>query len=44
MWHQEASKIEAACGSGAAAFRSGLMAVASGYRLRLGYRCGEDDR
>ena len=26
----EASKIEAACGSGAAAFRSGLMAVASG--------------
>ena len=30
MWHQEAVKIEAACGSGAAAFRSGLMAVASG--------------
>jgi acetyl-CoA C-acetyltransferase len=28
--HQEAVKIEAACGSGAAAFRSGLMAVASG--------------
>ncbi len=26
----EASKIEAACGSGAAAFRAGLMAVASG--------------
>lgn len=26
----EASKIEAACGSGAAAFRSGVMAVASG--------------
>ncbi|MBI5082361.1 MAG: thiolase domain-containing protein [Chloroflexi bacterium] len=26
----EASKIEAACGSGAAAFRSGMMAVASG--------------
>jgi acetyl-CoA C-acetyltransferase len=30
MWHQEAVKIEAACGSGAAAFRAGLMAVASG--------------
>lgn len=30
MWHQEAVKIEAACSSGAAAFRSGLMAVASG--------------
>ena len=28
--HQEAVKIEAACGSGAAAFRAGLMAVASG--------------
>ncbi|HLB49962.1 MAG TPA: hypothetical protein VJL59_23325, partial [Anaerolineales bacterium] len=26
----EAAKIEAACGSGAAAFRAGLMAVASG--------------
>jgi acetyl-CoA C-acetyltransferase len=30
MWHQEAVKLEAACGSGAAAFRSGVMAVASG--------------
>ncbi len=30
LWHQEAIKIEAACGSGAAAFRAGLMAVASG--------------
>ena len=30
MWHQEAVKIEAACGSGAAAFRAALMAVASG--------------
>ena len=30
MWKAEAVKIEAACGSGAAAFRAGLMAVASG--------------
>jgi len=30
MKNQEAFKIEAACGSGAAAFRMGLMAVASG--------------
>ena len=30
MWQAEAVKIEAACGSGAAAFRAGLMAVASG--------------
>jgi acetyl-CoA C-acetyltransferase len=30
MWQREAVKIEAACGSGAAAFRAGLMAVASG--------------
>ncbi|HAX71332.1 MAG TPA: thiolase domain-containing protein, partial [Anaerolineae bacterium] len=30
LWHQESVKIEAACGSGAAAFRSALMAVASG--------------
>ena len=30
MWKMEAVKIEAACGSGAAAFRAGLMAVASG--------------
>lgn len=30
LWHQEAVKLEAACGSGAAAFRAGLMAVASG--------------
>lgn len=29
LWKQEAVKIEAACGSGAAAFRSALMAVAS---------------
>jgi acetyl-CoA C-acetyltransferase len=30
LWKREAVKIEAACGSGAAAFRAGLMAVASG--------------
>ncbi|MEW5941908.1 MAG: thiolase domain-containing protein, partial [Chloroflexota bacterium] len=30
MWGHETAKIEAACGSGAAAFRAGLMAVASG--------------
>jgi acetyl-CoA C-acetyltransferase len=30
MWGAEATKIEAACGSGAAAFRAGLMAIASG--------------
>jgi acetyl-CoA C-acetyltransferase len=30
MWQREAVKLEAACGSGAAAFRAGLMAVASG--------------
>lgn len=30
LWKQEAVKIEAACGSGAAAFRSALMAVSSG--------------
>src|SRR5512138_2688473 len=30
LWHQEAVKAEAACASGAAALRSGLMAVASG--------------
>lgn len=30
LWYQEAVKLEAACGSGAAAFRAGLMAVASG--------------
>jgi acetyl-CoA C-acetyltransferase len=30
MWHHEAVKVEAACGSGAAAFRAALMAVASG--------------
>ncbi len=30
MWHKEAMKVEAACGSGAAAFRAALMAVASG--------------
>jgi acetyl-CoA C-acetyltransferase len=30
LWKQEAVKVEAACGSGAAAFRAGLMAVASG--------------
>lgn len=30
LWQQEAVKAEAACGSGAAAFRAGLMAVASG--------------
>ncbi len=30
MWGSEAAKIEAACGSGAAAFRAGLMAVAAG--------------
>jgi len=30
LWHQAAVKVEAACGSGAAALRAGLMAVASG--------------
>ena len=30
LWKQEAVKIDAACGSGAAAFRAALMAVASG--------------
>src|SRR6266498_4250213 len=30
LWKQEAVKIEAACGSGAAAFRAGLMAVSAG--------------
>ncbi|MEN9562326.1 MAG: hypothetical protein RIR73_570 [Chloroflexota bacterium] len=30
LWKQEAVKIEAACASGSAAFRSALMAVASG--------------
>ncbi|MEW6287270.1 MAG: thiolase domain-containing protein [Chloroflexota bacterium] len=30
LWGQEAVKVEAACASGAAAFRSALMAVASG--------------
>jgi len=30
MWQHEAVKVEAACGSGAAALRVGLMAVASG--------------
>src|SRR5581483_10724256 len=30
LWQKEAVKVEAACGSGAAAFRAGLMAVASG--------------
>ena len=30
LWKQEAVKIEAACGSGGAAFRAGLMPVASG--------------
>jgi len=30
LWKQEAVKVEAACASGAAALRSGLMAVASG--------------
>jgi len=30
LWHHEAVKIEAACGSGAAALRAALMAVASG--------------
>ena len=30
LWHQEAIKVEAACASGAAAFRAGIMAVSSG--------------
>ncbi len=30
MWGQEAVKVEAACGSGAAALRAGLMAVSAG--------------
>src|SRR5512143_3729877 len=30
LWHQEAVKVEAACGSGAAALRAAIMAVAAG--------------
>src|SRR6266498_5584970 len=30
LWHQESVKVEAACASGAAAFRAGLMAVSAG--------------
>ena len=30
LWNQEAVKVEAACASGAAAFRAGLMAVSAG--------------
>src|SRR5512135_1130962 len=30
LWHEEAVKVEAACGSGAAALRAGIMAVAAG--------------
>ena len=30
LWEQESVKVEAACASGAAAFRAGLMAVAAG--------------
>jgi acetyl-CoA C-acetyltransferase len=30
LWHHESVKVEAACASGAAAFRAGLMAVAAG--------------
>jgi len=30
LWGREAVKVEAACGSGAAAFRAGMMAIASG--------------
>jgi acetyl-CoA C-acetyltransferase len=30
LWGQEAVKVEAACGSGSAAFRAGLMAVSAG--------------
>ena len=30
LWHQEAIKVEAACASGAAALRAGLMAVSAG--------------
>ena len=30
LWNQEALKVEAACGSGAAEFRAGVMAVAAG--------------
>ncbi len=30
LWHREAVKVEAACGSGAAALRAGIMAIASG--------------
>jgi acetyl-CoA C-acetyltransferase len=30
LWHQEAVKVEAACGSGAAAFRAALMEVEQG--------------
>jgi len=30
LWHRESVKVEAACASGAAAFRAGLMTVAAG--------------
>src|SRR5512141_2429425 len=30
LWHQESVKVEAACASGAAALRAGLMAIAAG--------------
>src|SRR6266508_6559806 len=30
LWHQESVKVEAACASGAAALRAGMMAVAAG--------------
>ncbi len=30
LWHQEAVKVEAACASGAAAFRAGITAVSAG--------------
>src|SRR5512141_1999 len=30
LWHQESVKVEAACASGAAAFRAGLIAVSAG--------------
>ena len=44
LWDQESVKVEAACASGAAALRSGLMAVSSGETTVLAaasVACGE---
>ena len=45
LWNQESVKVEAACASGAAALRAGLMAVACGrHRISAGSGCRKDDR